>query len=72
MKIRIKVAAALAGLGFLPAAASAATIGGTFYAPQYDFAESSPPPTTGIFRSFSQGIRCRAAMPTRSRATFCR
>jgi hypothetical protein len=39
MKLRTKIAAALAGLSLLPAAASAATIGGTFYAPQYDFAE---------------------------------
>src|SRR5882757_9281240 len=39
MKTAIKIAAALAGLSLVPATASAATIGGTFYAPQYDFAE---------------------------------
>ena len=39
MRISIRIAAALAGLGLVPATASAATIGGTFYAPQYDFAE---------------------------------
>jgi hypothetical protein len=39
MTIRTKVAAAIAAVGLLPAAAQAATIGGTFYAPQYDFAE---------------------------------
>jgi hypothetical protein len=39
MKTAIKIAAAFAGLSFLPATASSATIGGTYYAPQYDFAE---------------------------------
>ena len=34
-----RLAAVVATLGLLPAAAGAATIGGTFYAPQYDFAE---------------------------------
>jgi hypothetical protein len=39
MTIRNKVLALIAGLGVIPASASAATIGGTFYAPQYDFSE---------------------------------
>jgi hypothetical protein len=39
MTIRKKVLALIAGLGVIPASASAATIGGTFYAPQYDFSE---------------------------------
>jgi hypothetical protein len=34
-----RLAAVVATLGLLPSAAGAATIGGTFYAPQYDFAE---------------------------------
>jgi hypothetical protein len=39
MKIRTTIAAAVAGLSLVPGSASAATIGGTFYSPQYDFAE---------------------------------
>lgn len=37
--IRNAIVTALAGLAVLPVVASAATIGGTFYAPQYDFSE---------------------------------
>jgi hypothetical protein len=37
--LRNKVAAALLGLMALPAAATAAVIGGSYYAPQYDYAE---------------------------------
>jgi hypothetical protein len=33
MKTAIKIAAAFAGLSFLPATASSATIGGTYYGP---------------------------------------
>jgi hypothetical protein len=39
MTIRTIALAALAGAALLPAALSAATVGGTFYAPQYDFGE---------------------------------
>jgi hypothetical protein len=39
MRLKNKVAAALLGLAGLPAAASAAIIGGTYYATQYDYAE---------------------------------
>jgi hypothetical protein len=39
MRIITRIAAAFAAVGFFPMSASAATIGGTFYAPQYDFAE---------------------------------
>ena len=39
MRLRNKVAAALLGLAALPVAASAAIIGGTYYATQYDYAE---------------------------------
>src|ERR1700681_3822482 len=39
MLSRNKIAAALLGLVGLPIAASAAIIGGTYYATQYDFAE---------------------------------
>ena len=39
MLSRNKIAAALLGLVALPIAASAAIIGGTYYSPQYDFAE---------------------------------
>jgi hypothetical protein len=39
MAIRNKALALFAALGIGSAAASAATIGGTFYAPQYDFSE---------------------------------
>jgi len=39
MRLRNKVAAALLGLAALPVAASAAIIGGTYYATQYDFRE---------------------------------
>ena len=39
MAIRNKALALVAALGVIPAQASAAVIGGTFYAPQYDFAE---------------------------------
>jgi hypothetical protein len=38
MALRSKLASALLALA-LPAAASAATIGGTYYAPQYDWSE---------------------------------
>lgn len=39
MRLRNKIAIALLGLVGLPSAASAAVIGGTYYAPQYDFRE---------------------------------
>lgn len=39
MRLRNALVAALAGLALAPAALSAATIGGTNYAPQYDFRE---------------------------------
>lgn len=39
MRLRNALAAALAGLTLVPAAVLAATIGGTNYAPQYDFSE---------------------------------
>jgi hypothetical protein len=39
MRLKTKIAAALLGLAALPAAAWAAVIGGTFYAPQYDYRE---------------------------------
>ncbi|CAN5901260.1 hypothetical protein BH11PSE3_BH11PSE3_25650 [soil metagenome] len=39
MTINTRIATALATLALLPAGASAATIGGTYYAPQYDFSE---------------------------------
>lgn len=37
--MNIKFASVLAALGLTPAALSAATVGGTFYAPQYNFSE---------------------------------
>jgi len=39
MRLKTKIAAALLGLAALPAAAWAAVIGGTYYAPQYDYRE---------------------------------
>ena len=39
MRLKTKIASALLGLAALPAAAWAAVIGGTYYAPQYDFRE---------------------------------
>ena len=39
MRLKSKIAAALLGLAALPAVAWAAVIGGTYYAPQYDFRE---------------------------------
>lgn len=39
MRHRNKLAAMLLGLAAIPAAAAAAVIGGTYYAPQYDFRE---------------------------------
>ncbi|WP_421998775.1 hypothetical protein [Reyranella sp.] len=39
MRLKSKIAALLAGLAALPAAAVAAVIGGTYYAPQYDYRE---------------------------------
>lgn len=39
MRLRNKIATALLGLVGLPLAASAAVIGGVYYAPQYDFRE---------------------------------
>src|SRR5260221_3855087 len=39
MRLKSKIAAALLGLVGLPAAASAAVIGGAYYATQYDFSE---------------------------------
>ena len=57
----------------LPVAASAAIIGGTYYAPQYDFsANSSPRPTAGTSRSSLPAIPSPASIPTSSRATCCR
>ena len=39
MRLRNKLAAAVLGLAAIPVAAAAAVIGGTYYAPQYDFRE---------------------------------
>ena len=39
MPFKNKIAAALFGLVVLPVAAAAGVIGGTYYAPQYDFRE---------------------------------
>jgi hypothetical protein len=39
MRLKAKIAAALLGLAALPAVACAAVIGGTHYAPQYDYRE---------------------------------
>jgi len=39
MRLKSKLAAAVAALAALPLAASAAVIGGTYYAPQYDYRE---------------------------------
>ncbi len=39
MTFRTPIALTLASLALVPTAASAATIGGTYYAPQYDFSE---------------------------------
>lgn len=39
MNIRSMIVAAVAAFGLVPAAASAGTIGGTYYAPQYDYRE---------------------------------
>jgi len=39
MRLKTKIAAALLGLAALPAVAWAAVIGGTYYAPQYDYRE---------------------------------
>ena len=39
MRLRSRIAAALLGLIGLPVAATAAVIGGTYYAPQYDYRE---------------------------------
>ena len=39
MRLKTKIVAALLGLAALPAAAWAAVIGGTYYAPQYDYRE---------------------------------
>ena len=39
MRLKTKIASALLGLAALPAVAWAAVIGGTFYAPQYDYRE---------------------------------
>jgi hypothetical protein len=39
MRLKTKIASALLGLAALPAAAWAAVIGGTYYAPQYDYRE---------------------------------
>src|SRR4029453_14861096 len=39
MRLKTKIASALLGLAALPAVAWAAVIGGTYYAPQYDYRE---------------------------------
>jgi hypothetical protein len=39
IRMKMRIGIALATLSYLTAPASAATIGGTYYAPQYDFAE---------------------------------
>ena len=39
MRLKTKIAAALLGLVALPGAVLAAVIGGTYYAPQYDYSE---------------------------------
>jgi hypothetical protein len=39
MRLRNKLAAVVLGLAAIPAAAAAAVIGGTYYAPQYDYHE---------------------------------
>lgn len=39
MSFRLTIAGAAAALGLLPLASSAATVGGAYYAPQYEFSE---------------------------------
>ncbi len=50
MRLRSKLITPLLALTALSSAASAAVIGGTYYAPQYDYASSSLPPTAAASR----------------------
>lgn len=55
MRLTKKIAAALLGLAALPTAAAAAIIGGTYYAPQYDYREFFAATDGRNFRVFLAG-----------------
>src|SRR5262245_40540915 len=55
MRLSKKIAAALLGLVALPAAAAAAVLGGTYYAPQYDYREFFAATDGRNFRVFLAG-----------------
>lgn len=69
MRLKTKIAAALLGLATVPAVAWAATIGGTYYAPQYDFREFFAA-TDG--RNFQVVLYGTAALPGVDPATLAR
>jgi hypothetical protein len=56
MRLKTKIASALLGLAALPAAAWAAVLGGTYYAPQYDFREFFAAADGRNFQVVLQGV----------------
>jgi hypothetical protein len=69
MRLKTKIAAALLGIAALPAAAWAAVIGGTYYAPQYDFREFF---AAADGRNFQVVLYGNAALPGFDPATVAR
>ena len=69
MRLKTKIAAALLGIAALPAAAWAAVIGGTYYAPQYDYREFF---AAADGRNFQVVLYGNAALPGFDPATVAR
>ena len=56
MRLKTKIASAMLGLAALPAVAWAAVIGGTYYAPQYDYREFFAAADGRNFQVILQGV----------------
>ena len=72
MRLKTKIASALLGLAALPAIAWAAVIGGTYYAPQYDYREFFAAADGRNFQVILYGtvvVHDRSPWPSRIRAS---
>ncbi len=72
MRFRTKIAAALLAVVALPAAVYAATIGGVYYAAQYDYREFFAATDGKNFQVVLAGNPFPAPIRRSSRATCCR
>ena len=72
MRLKTKIASALLGLAALPAVAWAAVIGGTYYAPQYDYREFFAAADGRNFQVILDGTPFPASIPAPWRRICCR